>query len=238
MNQFRVFSLLFIGILASSSYAQFEKLEVIVSLSRPPCARPCSDQGDIARRAARPTDGTPADADTYLARAVLNFSGGKYRETLNNYNSLIATTPGDPQLYSSRAIVYTKLGNLNLAAADRQTAGELFDRKVEANTSDPAAYMARGLYYGNAGDLQKELAEYERAIELGMDTPQIHYYRGTSYLKFNEYEKALGDLNRMVELNPRLADSYKIRASLYQTLGDTEQAQADMEKYSELIKQR
>jgi tetratricopeptide (TPR) repeat protein len=234
MKILRILSWAFlVGMLASAASAQFQKLEVIASLSRPPQVRPVTMEA-IAKRAARQTAGTSADIDTYLSRAVVNIQKGDYAGARENYDRLIDLIPEDAQLFDSRADVDVKLGDANAAAKDRETAGRLFELNVQKNVYDPLAYVARGLYFGRAGNPDRELSDYERAIELGLDTPQIHYFRAVIYLRSNRYENALNDLNRAIELDPKLAEPYKTRAQLFQALGDSARQQADLELAAKL----
>jgi tetratricopeptide (TPR) repeat protein len=229
MKYFRVLpSLSFIGILASVSFAQFERMEIFISPVRPP--QVISQQG-LARIAARQTDGSAADLGIYMARAYFAMINNDQKTALANYNSAIGISADNASLYMSRANVYANLGETENAEADRRTAINLLTARIEKNALDPTGYVERGLYFGRSGDLESEMADYDRAIELGAGTAQIYFYRGTTLLKAKEYERALDDLNRAAELGPRLADIFKTRASLYHTIGDLEREQADTQQY-------
>ncbi len=70
------------------------------------------------------------------------------------------------------------------------------------------AYYNRGLVYGEKGEYDKEMEDYNKAIELKPDLAEAYINRGIVYSDKGEYDKAIEDYNKAIELKPDLAEAY------------------------------
>jgi tetratricopeptide (TPR) repeat protein len=87
----------------------------------------------------------------------------------------------------------------------------------------------RGIAYGNKGDNDHALADYNEAIRLDPKNAVPFLYRGIAYGKKGDKDRALADFNEAIRLDPNNADALWIRGNLRVRLNDTG-GNADMAK--------
>ena len=68
---------------------------------------------------------SPRSVDLYAARGSAWFSKNNYQKAADDFTTVIKRSPNLPGIYESRALAYEKLGDHDLARADRTTAREL-----------------------------------------------------------------------------------------------------------------
>lgn len=110
------------------------------------------------------------DSQSYSGRlglATLEQKEGKYRESLDLLNKLIAETPGDATLLVARADVERDMNHEDLALIDLEEA-----IRLEPSSAD--AYLLRGDIY--LAQKKKGLAklDFEKALSLGVPASELH----------------------------------------------------------------
>jgi tetratricopeptide (TPR) repeat protein len=97
-------------------FAYRTKAELLITLNRLNEALTCLEKADKK---------SPNDWWTIEAMAVCYFKMGNIKEALKNRNLLVHLRPKEPRGYTDRAKLYDKLGEKELAAADRTKAAAL-----------------------------------------------------------------------------------------------------------------
>ena len=122
-------------------------------------------------------------------------------------------------------------GMTSLEAGDTATAIEKLNQSIESGDLDQesliSAYFNRGVAYGEAGDMDKAIADYTRALELDNSRGYIFVRRGNAYLDKGDLQNALLDFNRALDLDPEDTYSLYWRAQIYVEMGDVDAALAD-----------
>jgi len=127
----------------------------------------------------------------------------------------------------NRGIDKAKNGDLDGALAD-------FDRAIEVNAKDDAAYYNRAQAKRLKKDAGGAIADYTRAIELGSKNPAAYNNRGNARAENNDRDGAIADYTSAIELKPDYARAYYNRAVTKQAKGDATGAEADFKAAEKL----
>jgi Flp pilus assembly protein TadD len=157
-----------------------------------------------------------------------NFTG----KAIEYLDQAIALRPRSADLYNTRGIAYSKLGDSVRADADFKKVSELspraaeahmnrgvdfmkhgdFDRAIEAlrqaTTVNPKLAMAfsnLGTAYQKKGDLDAAIDSYSHAIRLRAKYPIAFSNRAYSYFLKGEHDRAIADATHAIALDERLA---------------------------------
>jgi len=127
----------------------------------------------------------------------------------------------------NRGIENGKKGDLDGALAD-------FDRAIELNPKDDAAYYNRAQAKRLKKDAAGAIADYTRAIELGSKNPAAYNNRGNARAENNDPAGAIADYTHAIELKPDYARAYYNRAVAKEAKRDAAGAAADFKHAQEL----
>ena len=93
---------------------------------------------------------------------------------------------------------------------------------------DPSsAYTNRGLAWGDKGDLDRAIADYNEAIRLDPKYADAYYNRGLAWRAKGDLDRAIADYNEAIRLDPKYADAYNNRGNAWRAKGDLDRAIAD-----------
>ncbi len=100
---------------------------------------------------------------------------------------------------------------------------------VEKNPTSPRAHHNLGMYYGEKGDIKKQIEEYLIALTLKRGShssikPLIHHSLGLVYLKTGDTIRAKHHLLRAVELDPALFEAYTSLGTVFMGEEDYDRA--------------
>jgi Flp pilus assembly protein TadD len=162
-------------------------------------------------------------------------------------DNALALTPSDPELYTLRALAWSKMDQRERAAADWARAAELAPEDAEPHLHRGMDHLRRGeldqamdalgtalklepenadahCHFGAAleqrGDRDGAIARYEKAIALRPDYAKAYANRGHARCKWGEYNEAIDDCDQAIELDPTLPDAYVTRAQALTALGE------------------
>src|SRR5439155_18571859 len=127
----------------------------------------------------------------------------------------------------NRGIEKAKNGDLDGAIAD-------FDRAIQRDPKDDAAYYNRAQAKKLKKDPAGAAADYTGAIELGSTNPAAYNNRGNARAENNDRDGAIADYTRAIELKPDYARAYYNRAMVKKENGDMAGAAADFKHAQEL----
>jgi tetratricopeptide (TPR) repeat protein len=138
-----------------------------------------------------------------------------------------------------------RAGNQAFADGRPEQAVVAFTRAIEGGSLDSdslaLAHNNRGVAYGELGDFDRAIADYERALQLRPGDPKslrnlriAHTRRGLAAARVGDVDRALGDLARAIELEPGHPTAYVRRAELRLERGEIEAAIEDLETAARL----
>jgi Flp pilus assembly protein TadD len=93
-------------------------------------------------------------------------------------------------------------------ASTQPKQGELGDAKF---------YNTRGIAYGEKGQYDQAISDFNRAIELNPNDNKAYNNRGIAYRLKGQYDQAISNFNKAIEINPKDAEAYNNLAWLFAT---------------------
>jgi len=93
-------------------------------------------------------------------------------------------------------------------ASTQQKQGELRDAKF---------YNNRGIAYGEKGQYDRAIFDFNRAIEINPTDNKAYNNRGIVYRLQGQYDQAISDFNKAIEIKPMDADAFNNLAWLFAT---------------------
>ena len=82
---------------------------------------------------------------------------------------------------------------------------------------DPKFYNNRGKAFGERGQYDKAISDFDKAIEINPRYIRAYNNRGVVYRLKGQYDKAILDFNKAIEINPLDAEGYNNLAWLLAT---------------------
>ena len=121
-------------------------------------------------------------------------------------------------------------GLRQLKAGDSAAALAVFDSILTEDTTNAAAYRARGFLHQTAGRYDRAIQDYDHAIANNRRYAIAYNNRGFTYQLEGKYTRAVADYDSALALNPALpvAIANRGRAQFY--LGQFDRAAADLGK--------
>lgn len=166
----------------------------------------------------------PAWAVPYFDRGSILLDKKEFTAALAEFNIAISLTSQFPLFYVVRSLANFKLGNLEAAHQDQDTAVHLSEK--DALTVAPVNMTLYEGYLDWAEDF------YGHALSKKPRLAYAYQGRADAYRINHEYEKAIPDYTRAIELNPRESESYFNRGKCHQVLNDVDKAVADFQHVS------
>jgi tetratricopeptide (TPR) repeat protein len=114
--------------------------------------------------------------------------------------------------------VYTRLGDLDAAAAAYRTA-------IEKDPESDAAYHNLGNLQVCKGDLIAALASYDKAIELRRRNPYLQYHRGLVQYRLDDLDAAEESFKKAIEIERDYVEPRNFLAQVYYEQGRVEDAE-------------
>lgn len=151
-----------------------------------------------------------------------------YLKAIELYTSAInKNTTGDSNLFVFRGSLYLKLTCFELALND-------FNRAIELDENQTAAYVFRAKVFESCRYSEKALNDYAKAEENDSNSSIVYEERASLLERLGCLPEALSDFNRLVELNPEDFYVYSLRADLKEKLEDMQGALVDYSTAIEL----
>jgi tetratricopeptide (TPR) repeat protein len=99
----------------------------------------------------------------------------------------------------------------------------------ESNKQRVNAYNERGLAYGNKGQHDKALQDFDEALRLDPQNAMIHNNRGWAFNNKGDPDHAIRDLDEAIRLNPKFAVAFNNRGYSYLNKSDYDRAIHDFD---------
>ncbi|MBK6646949.1 MAG: tetratricopeptide repeat protein [Anaerolineales bacterium] len=160
----------------------------------------------------------------YFDRASLLLESGEYQPALENFNKAVSLQSRMPFFYLVRSLAHFRLGDLEAAHADQDTAVG-----ISPDDSLVMVDVNQALYEENL-DWARDF--YGRILERNPRHPLALQGLAEACLANQDFTSAEGLFTRAIEANPREARVYLGRGMARLELNEAEKAKADFERVS------
>ena len=136
-----------------------------------------------------------ASDDTHILRILAEIYAidFQFEKVVEIFSKLINSAPKSDELYTSRGVYYSRLGEDEKAMTDHNHA-------LAINPYSALAYNNRSCHLAKQGQFEQALKDVNRCIELEPILKIGYGTRGETYFAIGEYEKALADFIKAEEL--------------------------------------
>ena len=172
----------------------------------------------------------PNDSDAYMSRGIFyEYELKDNRKALADLDKAIELNPENGHNYILRAFLHEKMGNKQLADADRAKAEELKKRDAEADSQELKVKMmvSEARKCSLTGQKEKAITIYSDAIQLDPSFADAYVGRGEVYKDMREFGQAIADFTKVIQIDPSFADAYVWRGKVYHDMREFGQAIAD-----------
>lgn len=98
---------------------------------------------------------------------------------------------------------------------------------IKVNPRDANALNMRGAAYGQVGEYEKALADFNAAIGVNPQYFQAYANRALVYMRANRFEQALADYNQALSIEPKYGTALIGRGNIYRSKNNHQAAIAD-----------
>jgi tetratricopeptide (TPR) repeat protein len=105
---------------------------------------------------------------------------------------------------------------------------------IKANPNDANALNLRGAAYGQAGDFESALADFNAALAINSQFPQAYANRALVYVRLKKLREAVADYDRAIEIDPNYASAYVGRGNVHRLVKNHPMAIADFTRAIEI----
>lgn len=105
--------------------------------------------------------------------------------------------------------------------------GELLWLPKSTRNNDASFYNNRGVEYGEKGEHDLAIKDFDKAIDLKPDYDSAYNNRGAVYRSKGEYDLAIEDCNKAIQLKSDYAEPYSNRGAAYRNKGNYDSAIKD-----------
>jgi tetratricopeptide (TPR) repeat protein len=159
----------------------------------------------------------PKFQECILAKANCGNRLGKYKTSLDLFNSIIQSDSLTISAYPGRAESFVELGNLEQAKSDISKYREYYPENADNQLLE--AYIDT-----KSGDFLSAIANYSKLIKSNPAKPEYFINRANAYMHTKTYKYAIKDYSMALDLEPRNIEVYKSKAKAHQLAGELTQA--------------
>lgn len=105
---------------------------------------------------------------------------------------------------------------------------------IKNNPNDANALNLRGAAFGQAGDYERAIADFNAALSINPDFPQAYANRALIHVRLKQLPQAVADYDRAVSIDPNYAPAYVGRGNIYRLQKNYSQAIADFTRAIEI----
>ena len=139
-----------------------------------------------------------------------------------------------PKEVETLAFLAFHRGNFMMMLKQTDEALKDYSRAIELSPNNAAAYINRGVAYGEKGEHKLAIRDYTTAIKLNPDFANAYNNRGYTYVEKGEADLAIKDLNKAIEIDCNFAEAYNNRGYAYCERDEINSAINDFTKALEL----
>ena len=144
------------------------------------------------------------DAIALFNQGLQQLQAGNYSAALADFDTALAISPNNPNIWEKRALVLQNLGRYAAALASNKIALSFYSNNIELFSAD--VWFDLGYEQAIEGDILGALACFDKALELKPDDQEALYSRGIALYDLGRFEEAVACFDKALELKP---DDYK-----------------------------
>ncbi len=107
-------------------------------------------------------------------------------------------------------------------------------QQKQSEPRDAKGYYNRGCAYGEKGQYDQAISDYNKAIEIDPKSATAYNNRGIAYRQKGQNDQAISDFNKALEINPRDAWAYSSRGVAYYFKKEYDKSWEDIKKAQNL----
>jgi superkiller protein 3 len=136
----------------------------------------------------------------------------------------------DGQTPEQKAELFFEQGLLHNSAEEYAKASSCYDKALEFQPDDDAAWYNRGNALRNLGRWEEAIASYDKALEFKPDYHEAWNNRGIALYKLGRWEEAIASYDKALEFKPDYHEAWNNRSNALYKLGRWEEAIASYDK--------
>jgi tetratricopeptide (TPR) repeat protein len=105
---------------------------------------------------------------------------------------------------------------------------------IKGNPSDANALNLRGAAYGQAGEYERALADFNAALSINPQFPQAYANRALVYVRVKKLREAIADYDQALSIDPNYAAAYVGRGNIHRLQKNHPVAIADFTRAIEI----
>ncbi len=148
-------------------------------------------------------------------------------EMLSQAQPAIAVTPEEINILANWM---RQKGNFMMMLKHFDEAIAAYSRAIELKPKNAGYYNDRGVAYGEKGDPELAINDFNTSIQYNPDNAETYYNRGVAYDMKNDVEHAFKNYTKTIQLNPKYANAYVNRGNAYNNKGRLTLAINDLKK--------
>lgn len=154
-------------------------------------------------------------------KALALFKLGRYKESSDTLNQILAVYPADSEIQKYRGILYT-LEDENLIAGLNNIPYNYPESSI--------SWEDRGLSLYELDEYEEALEEFGKGLEINPQDANIWGYKGAALYRLGRYEEALEALDKSLGINPKNAKIWSFKGSTLYMLDRSEEALKTFDK--------
>jgi tetratricopeptide (TPR) repeat protein len=121
-----------------------------------------------------------------------------------------------------------------LASSDQKSNIASLSEAIRNTPNDANALNLRGAAYGQSGEYDKALADFNAAIAINPQYYQAYANRALVYSRMNKLQQALSDYNQALNIDPKYGVAYIGRGNIYRAMNNHAAAVDDYSRALEM----
>jgi len=169
----------------------------------------------------------PTDSNAALyhdIKGLLELKAGNPAEAIVHFDQSLDINPNFVTAYHNRAVANKKLGRLEAAEED-------FNSALQINSSIAQLHFGKGSLLELRGDIPEAMAHYQAASSYDGQYHQASTNYSSLLKSTGEYTEALIEINQLIDDNPEIPENYYVRGGLHFIYGEYTNAIKDLERY-------
>jgi len=168
----------------------------------------------------RAIDRRPHYPLAYFLRGAARRALGDRAGARKDYDAALAVNPRAAEVLVNRAAL---TDDAAAAIAD-------YDRAIELDATDPAAWYGRGSTHVKAGDVEGAISDLTRTVQLRPRFAPAYINRGWAKALKRDFDGAMADLEEGLRLAPERPEGYVNRGNVRLVIGDPVGALKDLDR--------
>jgi len=144
----------------------------------------------------------------YHQRGLAYTEDNQYAQSIADYNNALYHTPGDIEVYYSRAISYFLIGESTKSLADLTKIVKINQEEIIDDDLEMLAHSLMGHIYFDHGKYHEAIIEYTKAIALDTNIHKIYFKRGLAKVEEGNIHEAISDFKISSRMKLKIAEKH------------------------------